>query len=89
MRVEHDGDYALIASYGGRPENPSWVSNLLADPHVLIQDGPEPHSFDVHEAFGEERDDWFRRGVAVFPTYADYQARTERVIPVFVATPAA
>ena len=86
MRVEHDGEYALIGSFGGRPDNPVWVNNLIADPHVQIQDGPEPYSYDVREVFGDERDEWFQRGVAVFPTYADYQARTERVIPVFVAT---
>jgi deazaflavin-dependent oxidoreductase (nitroreductase family) len=89
MRVEHDGEYALIGSFGGRPDNPVWVNNLIADPHVQIQDGPEPYSYDVREVFGDERDEWFQRGVAVFPTYADYQARTERVIPVFVATRAA
>ena len=86
MRVEHDGEYALIASFGGRPDNPVWVKNLAADPHVLIQDGPEPHEYVVREVFGGERDEWFQRGVSVFPTYADYQALTERVIPVFVAT---
>jgi len=86
MRVEHDGEYALIASFGGRPDNPVWVKNLAADPHVLIQDGPEPHEYVVREVFGGERDEWFQRGVSVFPTYAEYQARTERVIPVFVAT---
>jgi F420H(2)-dependent quinone reductase len=86
MRVEHDGEYALIGSYGGRPENPVWVNNLLADPHVMIQDGPEAYAYDVREVFGEERDAWFQRGVSVFPTYAAYQAKTERVIPVFVAT---
>ena len=86
MRVEHDGEYALIGSFGGRPDNPVWVNNLVADPHVQIQDGPEPYSYAVREVFGEERDEWFQRGIAVFPTYADYQARTERVIPVFVAT---
>ncbi|HZB40067.1 MAG TPA: nitroreductase family deazaflavin-dependent oxidoreductase [Ilumatobacter sp.] len=86
MRVEHGGEYALIGSYGGRAENPVWVNNLLADPRVTIQDGPEAHSYRVREVFDEERDEWFRRGVAVFPNYADYQARTQRVIPVFVAT---
>jgi deazaflavin-dependent oxidoreductase (nitroreductase family) len=85
MRVEHDGEYALIASYGGRADNPVWFNNLVADPHVMIQDGAEPHAYEVREVFGEERDEWFRRGVAVFPNYAEYQARTERVIPVFVA----
>jgi deazaflavin-dependent oxidoreductase (nitroreductase family) len=87
MRVEHDGSYALVASYGGRPANPVWYANLLADPHVMIQDGPEPHDFVVREVTGEERQMWFDRGVEVFPTYAEYQAKTDRIIPVLVAEP--
>ena len=87
MRVEHDGDYALVASYGGSPTNPVWYHNLVADPHVTIQDGPEPHDYVVREVFGDERDEWFRRGEAVFPTYTEYQAKTDRAIPVFVADP--
>jgi deazaflavin-dependent oxidoreductase (nitroreductase family) len=87
MRVEHDGRYALVASYGGRPANPDWYENLVADPHVMIQDGPEPREYVVREVFGAERDEWFQRGAAVFPTYVEYQAKTERVIPVFVAEP--
>jgi F420H(2)-dependent quinone reductase len=87
MRVEHDGKYALIASYGGRPDNPVWYHNLLADPQVTIQDGPEPRSYVVEEVVGDDRDEWFRRGVDVFPNYAEYQAKTDRVIPVLVATP--
>jgi deazaflavin-dependent oxidoreductase (nitroreductase family) len=86
MRVEHEGEYALIASYGGRPKHPVWYYNLVADPHVMIQDGPEPQDYDVREVFGAERDEWFQRGVSVYPSYADYQAKTDRVIPVFVAT---
>jgi deazaflavin-dependent oxidoreductase (nitroreductase family) len=86
MRVEHEGEYALIASYGGRPDNPAWYHNLLADPQVMIQDGPEPYDYDVREVHGDERDEWFRRGAEVFPTYLEYQAKTDRVIPVFVAT---
>ena len=87
MRVEHDGSYALVASYGGRPANPVWYANLLADPHVMIQDGPEPHDYVVREVTGDERQTWFDRGVEVFPTYAEYQAKTDRVIPVLVAEP--
>jgi deazaflavin-dependent oxidoreductase (nitroreductase family) len=87
MRVEHDGEYAMIGSYGGRPSNPAWVANLAADPHVMIQDGPEPLDYRVREVFGAERDEWFQRGVEVFPTYTEYQSKTDRVIPVFVATP--
>lgn len=85
MRVEHDGDYALVASMGGSPTNPAWYANLVADPHVMIQDGPEPHDYVVREVHGEERDIWWERSVAVFPTYAEYAEKTDRTIPVFVA----
>jgi len=87
MRVEHDGRYALVASYGGRPDHPAWYANLVADPAVTIQDGSEPHDYVVREVTGAECDDWWARSVAVFPTYDDYQSRTERVIPVLVAEP--
>ena len=88
MRVEHDGEYALVASMGGAPQNPKWYHNLVAEPLVMIQDGPEPHDFVTHVAEGEERAAWWERSVAVFPSYADYQQKTDRIIPVFVATPA-
>lgn len=87
MRVEHEGKYALVASYGGRPDHPAWYGNLVADPNVTIQDGPEPHDFVVREVTGDERAAWWERSVAVFPTYAEYQQKTERVIPVLVAEP--
>jgi len=74
-----------VASYGGSPEHPSWYTNLVADPDVEIQDGPEPHDFRVREATGDERAEWWDRAVSVFPSYAEYQAKTERVIPVLVA----
>ena len=45
MRVEHDGNYALIASIGGAPKHPGWFHNLVAEPMVMVQDGPEPHDF--------------------------------------------
>jgi deazaflavin-dependent oxidoreductase (nitroreductase family) len=87
MRVEHDGAYALVASMGGAPANPVWYYNLKAHPdEVTIQDGPEPVAVHVREVFGDERDAWWTRAVAAYPPYADYQKRTERVIPVFVAT---
>ena len=85
MRVEHDGDYALVASIGGAPENPTWYHNIVADPHVMVQDGPEPHDYVAREIDGDEYDEWWERAVAVFPKYADYKAATERRIPVFVA----
>ena len=87
MRVEHEGSYALVASYGGSDDHPAWYGNLVADPSVTIQDGPEPCDYVVRETSGDERQAWFDRGVAVFPTYAEYQARTDRVIPVLVAEP--
>lgn len=87
MRVEHDGEYALVASVGGAPQHPAWYHNLVAEPLVMIQDGPEPHDYTTHIADGDERAAWWDRAVAVFAPYADYAKKTERVIPVFVATP--
>ncbi len=87
MRVEHDGEYALVASKGGAPTHPVWYYNLKADPGtVAIQDGPEPFDVDVREVAGQERADWWTRAVAAFPPYAEYQTKTDRQIPVFVAT---
>lgn len=88
MRVQHDGEYALVASKGGDPDHPAWYANLLADPSIMIQDGAEPHDFMVHEVFGAERDTWWERAAAVYPPYLDYQEKTDRIIPVLVAVPA-
>ncbi len=86
MRVEHDGEYALVASKGGAPDQPRWYYNLVADPDaVMIQDGAEPFDARARELSGEERKLWWDRAVTAYPSYADYQAKTERVIPVFVA----
>ena len=88
MRVEHHGDYALIASAGGGPKHPVWYWNLTAHPdEVLIQDGPNPLRVSVREVEGDERAAWWDRAVAVYPPYAEYQAKTDRVIPVLVAAP--
>ena len=86
MRVEHEGQYALVASLGGAPKHPVWYWNLRAEPSVTIQDGPEPHAFTVRQLEGDERATWWERAVAAFPPYAEYQQKTQRVIPVFVAT---
>jgi len=86
MRVEHGGEYALIGSMGGAPTHPVWVHNVRADPHVMIQDGPEPHDYTVREVEGDERTAWWDRAVAAYAPYAEYQERTDRRIPVFVAT---
>lgn len=88
MRVEHEGEYALVASMGGAPTNPGWYHNLVANPdEVTVQDGPEPFVVTVREVTGAERDAWWERAVEVFPTYADYEAKTDRTIPVLVAAP--
>ena len=88
MRVEHDGEYALVGSYGGSAKDPAWVHNLRADPDiVLLQDGPEPFEVALREVDGDERATWWKRAVDAFPTYAAYQERTDRRIPVFVVTP--
>lgn len=86
MRIEHDGEYALVASMGGAPSNPGWYHNLIAHPDdVMIQDGPEPFAVHVREVFSDERAAWWERCVAGFSNYAVYQEKTERVIPVLVA----
>jgi F420H(2)-dependent quinone reductase len=87
MRVAHDGEYALVASMGGAPKNPVWYYNLQANPdEVTIQDGSEPFAASVREVTGAERAAWWERAVAAYPPYADYQQRTERQIPVFIAS---
>lgn len=86
MRVEHAGEYLLVASKGGHPENPGWYANLVADPHVMIQDGPQPHDFIVRELDGAERELWWDRAVAAFAPYAEYAERAGRIIPILVAT---
>ncbi len=88
MRVEHDGEYALVASKGGAPTHPVWYYNLKADPEsVQIQDGPAPKDYSVREISGDERAIWWERAVAAYPPYAEYQEKTARLIPVFLATP--
>jgi deazaflavin-dependent oxidoreductase (nitroreductase family) len=87
MRVAHNGEYALVASKGGAPQHPLWYHNLKAGPdEVTIQDGPEPFTVRVRQVSGEARAEWWERAVAAYPPYAEYQTKTEREIPVFVAT---
>jgi deazaflavin-dependent oxidoreductase (nitroreductase family) len=87
MRVEHDGEYALVGSKGGAPQHPVWVYNLRANPdEVVVQDGPERFAVRVRELKGQERARWWERAVAAYPPYADYQRKTERRIPVFLAS---
>jgi deazaflavin-dependent oxidoreductase (nitroreductase family) len=87
MRVEHDGEYALVASKGGAPTHPVWYYNLIADPaSVVLQDGPVPSDVAVRQLHGDERTTWWNRAVAAYPSYEEYQASTAREIPVFIAT---
>ena len=86
MRVEHDGEYAAVASLGGAPKHPVWYWNVKKHPHVELQDGGEKHDYEAHELEGEERDVWWARAVEAYPPYADYQVKTERLIPVFRLT---
>ena len=87
MRVEHDGRYLAVASQGGAPTHPAWYANLLADPHVELQDGPDKRDMRARELSGTERDTWWERAVAAFPPYAEYQTRTDRVIPLLLLEP--
>jgi F420H(2)-dependent quinone reductase len=87
MRVEHDGEYAVVASMGGAPKNPVWYYNLTANPHVELQDGPVKKDYQAREVHGEEYVTWFERAVAVWPDYAEYQKKTTRTMPIFVLTP--
>ena len=87
MRVEHEGHYAAVASQGGAPTHPAWYQNLLVEPLVEVQDGPQKRDCRARELAGAEREQWWERAVAAFPPYAEYQRRTERQIPVFVLEP--
>ena len=88
MRVENDGAYALVASKGGADDHPTWYHNMVANPTVELQDGPDRRDYSVRIVDGPEREQWWERAVAVWPAYADYQEKTDRKIPVFVAEPA-
>ncbi len=87
MRVEHDGEYAVVASKGGAPEHPTWFHNIVAHPRVELQDGAVRKDYDARLVTGDERAVWWERAVATWPAYDDYTRRTDREIPVFVLTP--
>jgi F420H(2)-dependent quinone reductase len=87
MRVEHAGQYAIVASKGGDPHNPGWYHNLLAHPdEVELRDGTEVFPVSIREVQGEERRQWWERACAAYPPYAEYQTKTDRQIPVLIAT---
>jgi deazaflavin-dependent oxidoreductase (nitroreductase family) len=87
MRVEHDGRYAVVASRGGAPEAPQWYWNLLKNPHVELQDGADKRDYLARELTGDERELWWARALEVWPDYDSYQAKTDRLIAVFVLEP--
>ena len=87
MRVEHDGDYAVVASMGGAPTHPVWYYNVLGHPIVELQDGPVRRDYRAHEATGEEKARWWELAVAAWPDYAAYQQSTDREIPLIVLEP--
>src|SRR5690606_13363893 len=87
MRVEHDGEYAVVASLGGAPKNPVWYYNIKAHPQVELRDGTVNKDYTAREVTGAEKAQWWERAVAVWPDYAEYQKKTDREIPVFVLTP--
>ena len=84
MRVEKDGVYAVVASKGGTDEQPTWYYNIKANPEVDLQDGPEPHTYRARIAEGDERAEWWERCVKQYAPYAEYQEKTDRLIPVFL-----
>ncbi|WP_326567809.1 nitroreductase family deazaflavin-dependent oxidoreductase [Amycolatopsis rhabdoformis] len=87
MRVEHNGEYAVVASLGGAPKNPVWYHNVVANPHVELQDGPVKKDYEAREVHDAEYATWFARAVEAWPDYAEYQTKTTRKMPIFVLTP--
>ena len=87
MRVEHNGEYAVVASLGGAPKHPVWYYNIQAHPRVELQDGTVTGDYEAREVFGDEKATWWQRAVETWPDYANYQQKTDRQIPVFVLTP--
>ena len=89
MRVTDDaGRYAVVASMGGAPKHPVWYLNLLTDPHVSLQDGPELRDYTARVVEGAEKDEWWPRATEVWPAYDEYQTKTDRAIPLVVLDPA-
>ena len=87
MRVERDGEYIAIASKGGAPDQPEWYYNFLAHPEVELQDAPVRKTYRARVLEGDERAGWWQYAVDTWPTYASYQRKTERLIPVFLLEP--
>ena len=87
MRVENNGEYAVVASLGGAPKHPVWYWNIKKNPRVELQDGEVTKDYEAHEVVGDDKAVWWERAVEAWPDYAEYQKKTDRQIPVFVLTP--
>lgn len=88
IRVTDGTSYVVVGSMGGAPQDPQWVHNLRANPRAELRDGAQVREYSVRELTGEEKDRWWQRATEVWPAYDDYQAGTDRVIPVFLLEPA-
>lgn len=82
-----DGRILIAGSFGGAPKAPAWVHNLRAQPRVRVEIGTETYDAEARELPRAERDALYPRVVEKAPQFGEYQAKTERVIPVFVLTP--
>lgn len=88
MRVKDGNNYILVASKGGAPEHPQWYFNLKAVPHVEIRDKTEVYKMRVREVVdADERNRLWKLAVQAYPPYQEYQTKTSRLIPVFIAEP--
>ena len=90
MRVTDDGGrYAVVASMGGAPKHPVWYLNMLADQRVSLQDGAELKDYTARVVEGDEKAQWWKRATDVWPSYDEYQSKTDRAIPLVVLEPTA
>ena len=85
--TDDDGRYAVVASMGGAPQHPVWYLNMVADPNVSLQDGPDLHNYTARVVEGDEKAEWWKRATDVWPSYDEYQTKTDRAIPVIVLEP--
>ncbi len=87
IRVTDGTRYAVVGSMGGAPTAPQWVHNLRANPRVELQDGPIRRDYTARQTEGDEKEEWWAHATEVWPDYDEYQASTDRVIPLFVLDP--
>ena len=86
IRIEHDGQYAIVASNGGKTHHPAWYGNVLRDPHVTLQDGEHRYDYTARQLQGDEYQQWWRRAVAVYSGFTGYVDTANLSIPIFVLT---